>query len=508
MGALHRFSSTVLGSTWAQRTVRLVVVSSLLHCAFAAATGLSDTEAYYAQWARFPALSYYDHPPLIAWTTWLFMHLARAPAAVRAGPVLYAAVFDALLYRLTAVIFSPRAGFYAIAIVSALPVFFFVGFLLNPEALLAPLWVAFLLLLRDLRDHDEAWRPLAAGAIVGVAFLAKYTALLAFPVALLYVTTSARARRWIHRPSLYLSGLVAIPFASPVILWNALRGWPSLHLHLVERMRPSVGESLVESALRVERGQLFFFQPVLHPALIAVLGYTLAKAWRDERYRFLATASFPVLVFLFAMMIHVPDSEPHWTMVGYVPLLAAAGGLLDEGAGTLRRLSHVVFHGAVLLSVSGGIVYGVQLRSALGGGPLPSYNPSAALLGETSGWDRVASAVAAHVARLGAGAVVAGAHNTFCGHLQEALSDSPPVYCVSGQLTEYDFIGRRSPPPASPVVFVDSDRYPEDPKVVLPVYDCAGAEDLDIHTANLHLARYHLRDCIPRDSIPRAARAP
>ena len=48
--------------------------------------------------------------------------------------------------------------------------------LVNPEALLAPLWVAFLLLLWDLRDRDEAWRPLLLGVVVGVGFLLKYGA--------------------------------------------------------------------------------------------------------------------------------------------------------------------------------------------------------------------------------------------------------------------------------------------------------------------------------------------
>ena len=173
----------------------VVVAASVLHGAFAAATGFSDTEAYYAEWGRFPALSYYDHPPLIAWTTWLARHVLGGSTALRAGPVLYAAVFDALLYRLTARIFAPRAGFYAVVLVNALPVFGFTGFLLNPEALLAPLWVLFLSLLLDLKEHDEAWRPLAVAIIIGVAFLAKYTAVLAIPVALLFVASSGSTRR-------------------------------------------------------------------------------------------------------------------------------------------------------------------------------------------------------------------------------------------------------------------------------------------------------------------------
>jgi 4-amino-4-deoxy-L-arabinose transferase-like glycosyltransferase len=164
-----------------ERTALLVAGTLALHWIVAATTGLSDTEAYYAQWARNPALSYYDHPPLVAWMAWLFTRVSSAPWAVRLGPVLSAAAFAVLVYRLTARLFSPRAAFLAVAVLSAIPVFFFTGFLLNPEAFLAPLWALFLLLLLDLRDHDESWRPVAVGAVIGVAFLAKYTAVLAVP---------------------------------------------------------------------------------------------------------------------------------------------------------------------------------------------------------------------------------------------------------------------------------------------------------------------------------------
>src|SRR5271168_4436303 len=105
----------VLPSAWADRVALLLEMATSVRLLIASTTGLSDTEAYYAQWSRVPALSYYDHPPLVAWTTWLVTRVASAPWAIRVGPVLYAAAFDALLFRLTTRLFSPRAGFFAVA---------------------------------------------------------------------------------------------------------------------------------------------------------------------------------------------------------------------------------------------------------------------------------------------------------------------------------------------------------------------------------------------------------
>jgi dolichyl-phosphate-mannose-protein mannosyltransferase len=493
--------SAIASAGWMEATATLILVLTVVRWVVATTTGLSDTEAYYASWSRALALSYYDHPPLVAWSTWLFGWLGGGAASVRLGPVLYAAAFDALVYRLATRLFSPRAGFFAVAIVAAIPVFFFTAFLLNPEALLAPLWVLFLLLLLDLREHEEWWRPLALGAVVGAAFLAKYTAILALPVALLVIAGFADTRRWLRRPSLYVGGLLALAIASPVIAWNAIHHWPSLQLHLSDRMTRAAGESLGAALWRVGSAQLLYLQPLILPALVATVGYALARSRRDGRYRFLLAASLPVLAFLLTMMVRAGDSEPHWTMVGYVPLVVAAAGLLDESEGTLRRVAHGVFRAALIVSALAAGAYAFHLRSPALAKALPSYDPAADPLSETLGWDGVGAAVASHASRLGPGVVAAGAHNVLCGHLQVALDDSPAVYCPSPRRTEFDFIGRRSPPGDVAVVFLDSARYPADAAVALPEHVCGPAQEVAIDRSGLVVERYHVRDCEPRSRV-------
>jgi 4-amino-4-deoxy-L-arabinose transferase-like glycosyltransferase len=485
--------------TWADRVALLIGAATLVRLIVASVTGLTDTEAYYAQWARFPDWSYYDHPPLVAWTTWVVERITTVPWAVRLGPILYAAAFGALLYRLGARLFSPRAGFLAVALVTAVPAFAFVGFLLNPEALLAPLWILFLLLLDDLRDRDEPWRPLAIGAVVGIAFLAKYTAILAVPVAVIYVAGASSTRRWLRRPSFYLAGVVALAIATPVVVWNQRHGWPSLRLHLAERMTLSPGEGVAHALVRVAVGQLVVFHPLLFPAFVALLAYAGRRARSDEGYRLLATASLPVLAFLLFVMVRAGDSEPHWTMVGYAPLAVAAGGVLDGSAARLRRFAEVFLRASILLSAALATLFAVHVRSPRLAKVLPFYEPDADPFNETLGWDRVGEAVASHAARLGNGAVAAAAHNVLCGHLQAALADTPPVYCPSARRTEFDFLGRRSPPADAHVVFVDSDRYPELAAQVLPAHRCARTQDVEVKRGGRVIARYRIHDCLPRE---------
>src|ERR1019366_7012902 len=115
---------------------------------------MGNGEAYYFSWSRFLGWSYYDHPPLLAWIIRVTTALGTSPATVRLGPVLAAGAFGYLFYRLAERMFRPRAAFFALVIVTALPVFLFSSFVVNPEAPLAPLWVAFLLTIDGMRNPD------------------------------------------------------------------------------------------------------------------------------------------------------------------------------------------------------------------------------------------------------------------------------------------------------------------------------------------------------------------
>jgi hypothetical protein len=495
----------VVGLTWRTRAAILIAGVTLFRLAIAATTDLTDTEAYYAVWSRFPALSYYDHPPLLAWLVTVATAYSRSPLAERMVPVASSAVAAVLLYRLTARLFSARAGFYAVAVVAIIPVFFLSGYMVNPEAVLAPLWLLYLTLLDDLRLHREPWRPLLVGLVIGVAFLAKYTALLAVPVTVLFVAVSPAARAWLRRPSFYLAGVAALLITFPVVAWNYAHDWPSIRLHLVERMPPETAATFAHNAVRGIVGQLTLFHPLLFPGLLAAGAMTLLRARTDPRYRLLAVTSAPVLLFFYAVMTRVCDAEPHWTMVGYLPLAIAAGGWLDEMRDQRSRVAAWAFgYGRACAGVSiAAAVFAVAYVASpriLDLVPAASYDGNADLTSELFGWDHVENAIVAEARALGPDAVVVSHHNVLCGHLFTALGDQPAVYCASPRRTEFDFLGRRDPPKDVPVVFVESTRYPADPASVLPGRRCEPVRALDIERGARVLNQFRLYSCSPEET--------
>ncbi len=483
---------------WQNATIALIAIMTFIRLVFIASSDLSDTEAYYVSWSRWLDLSYYDHPPLVAWSTWLVEHVfGQSAFTLRLVTVACTAIFTFLLYRLTMKMFSARAAFVAVAIVSALPAFAMTSVLVNPEGLLAPLWLAFLILLWDLRDHDEAWRPLALGAVIGVGFLAKYTALLEVPIALAFVMASKPARRWLARPSFWFSGVVALAITTPVIVWNAERGFPSVRLHLVERAAAPSLANYAWNALHTLVTQLTLFHPLAFPGLMVVAVLTMRRAKRDERFQFLAWTSVPALAFFWLMMVRVSDAEPHWTMVAYMPLAIAAGGLVD-GAFAVGEARALKVYLATTAAFSATLLaaYLVHMRTELIFRVIPDsmYDARVDPYNETVGWSRIRSAIVAESDALG-GAVVVGNHNVLCGHLDVALDDQPNVYCASPRRTEFDFVDRVEVPARSPVVYVETDRYALDPARALPDRTCTLADTVVLKRATHTIERVHLYAC-------------
>ena len=93
----------------------LIAGSALIRLMCALSLGLGNDEAYHFLYAAHPALSYYDHPPMMAWVQLVALTLSGTTAAwaVRIG---FIALFGAstwLLARITTRSYGPWAGFLA-----------------------------------------------------------------------------------------------------------------------------------------------------------------------------------------------------------------------------------------------------------------------------------------------------------------------------------------------------------------------------------------------------------
>jgi hypothetical protein len=198
---------------------------------------LGNDEVYYTIYARYPGWSHFDHPPMVGWmaqVTTLNVWLTHE-FFFRLGPVILGTVNALLMYRIAERIGGRGAGINAALLFTA-SVYGSVlaGALLLPDPPLVTFWLlATWSMLRAFEGEpgegsSGRWL-VAAGAFAGLAMMSKYQALLLVVGGFGYVLLFDR--RWLRVPQLWLGGVLAGVIASPILLWNAARGFPTMTYH-------------------------------------------------------------------------------------------------------------------------------------------------------------------------------------------------------------------------------------------------------------------------------------
>ena len=302
----------------------------LLRFIWAATIDLSPQEAYYWNYAMHPALSYLDHPPMVAWVIRAgTLLLGKSEIGVRIGGLLLVVVSTWLINALGRLWFSRRAGLWAALLFQVIPVYFIYGVLITPDLPLICFWLLtiYLLSIAVLKDRPSAWY--GAGAALGFAMLSKYTALFLVPSALLFLIADRAHRKWLLRKEPYLAFFLSLIIFSPVILWNYQHQWASFAFQFGRRL---LGQEMI-NPVRFARHSFIEFLGIqlgsIFPTFLAVLVLSFAVAVyltikdQGSRWKFCLFFSFPTLIFFIVYSIGSAVNV-NWPLPGYLALLIAA----------------------------------------------------------------------------------------------------------------------------------------------------------------------------------------
>jgi 4-amino-4-deoxy-L-arabinose transferase-like glycosyltransferase len=197
-----------------------------LHLFAAAVIPLSPDETYYLSWSRFPAWSYYDHPPMVAW--WIAAGtkiLGETPLGVRLLFVLSSIPTSWALYETGRALFDRHVAALATLWINATLLVGVGGISATPDAPSVMFWaLATLGFVLVARTSNGAWW-LLVGMAAGLGVASKLTDLflgLGFLAALLAIPD---LRRWLKSPWLLAGSAAAVLVFSPVFAWNAGHDW-------------------------------------------------------------------------------------------------------------------------------------------------------------------------------------------------------------------------------------------------------------------------------------------
>jgi len=338
--------------------------------------GLFNDEAYYWEWSRHLAPSYYDHPPLVAYliaaSTRLF---GRTVFAVH-FPALALSVATTLVLGLFAAdLFPGRPGVVAWTLLAAnaCPLFGLGAVFTTPDAPCTFFWIltAFLVW-RAL--HGEKGLFLLAGMSAGLGMLSKYNFVL-LPLALLLYLAHKERRRWLGRKEPYLAAALMLLGLLPVLLWNATHDWASFRFQFVDR---HLGPFQPLSTLRRYLVAQQSVSPLIWLACLAGTVRSYLRARRgDEAHALLFACTATVLGF-FGAWSFFTWVNPNWCATAFLTAIVSAAELMDGLGSRALRMAPIALGAALTL-----LFYAQALWLLL---PIP---PKVDFATDLTGWDEV-----------------------------------------------------------------------------------------------------------------------
>lgn len=416
----------------------LIALSALFRLILASMMGLGVDESYMVAAGRHLQLSYFDHPPLSWWLTWGAVHLlgSETEIVVRLPFISLFGLSTWLMYRLGESLFSPRAGLWAAVTLNLAPVFAVTtaSWVLPDGPLDCALLGFALCLVRASSSLDRRWW-IGVGICAGGALLSKYTAVLIFAGAGLYLLTQPRDRRWLFRPEPYIAALIAAALFSPVLVWNAQHEWASF---VFQGSRAEGGGLHAFAPFTTLAGEALFLLPwVWLPLSLAFVNATRQGPANPGAWLLCCIGAVPVLTFsLIALWSH-EHVLFHWAAPGYLMLFPLLGRAVAARLALRDRVTRLWLIVSAVIIASASLVVASEVRWNW----LPEIGEHFALGKDPDlaavDWSSLQTEITQRRLLDGDTSAVATIRWNDAGKLDYALGGKVPVICLCNDPREY-----------------------------------------------------------------------
>lgn len=419
-------------SPMARALLGMIAVLVIIRVAFILSGTILPDEAYYWMWSQHPAISYYDHPPLNAWTLWLSSKLFGWNIfALRIVPII---TFIADLWSLwlisNLISNDPKSHFIVTALLFlATPIFLTMSMLALPDHLLILCLLFslyfFLKFFSARLDEEEAdWHGLYLACIMlGLGTLAKYNAVLLGAGVFITAIANPRTRQIFAHWQAYAAFGLFLLVVSPEIYWNIATKASSVTFVLQDRHAGLPTDNNLEGLKGFLGGMVAFLSPFLIWPLLKTL---LTKpSGQSQNLVWLGRAAFFVSTLVFLGLSLTTDILFHWNLVAYIAIIPFIGFHMRAG---WLAIAHV-FYGTLVAAL---IAYNFAVL------PLRTYFSSADYFSARAyGWEETAD-VAKMLADKHSVGFVAGTHYTSSSPLGFWMND-PSVTDLGPSRSQYRF---------------------------------------------------------------------
>ncbi len=341
--------------------VLLLIISAVIRLLLAGSFVLGNDEVYYWTYALYPSVSYFDHPPMVAWLIRLFtLNLnLNHEVLVRLAAVMAGTINILLIFSIGKKLRDELTGWYAALLYTAsIYCFIIAGTFILPDSPQTVFWLAALRLMLDVipdrqLSKDGRKKMLLTGLLLGFGMLSKYTT--AFLWLAMLISIIIYNRRWLIAWQFYTANLLALLVFSPVVAWNIFNSFISFAFH-GERVAVADHMLNLSSLITELGGELLYSNPVnfliIILAIIAVFRRR-PEAQDFDSVRVLLWSGLPLIV-IFWIVSLFRNTLPHWSGPGYMTLIPLAALWIRSRSNSYfpKALQASLFFLAILLSLS------------------------------------------------------------------------------------------------------------------------------------------------------------
>lgn len=216
--------------------VAIIIIFTVLRFVAATFMGLMPQDAYYTYYSDNLALSYFDHPPMVAYMIKLFtMLLGKSAFVLHLADFTVTAATIGILYLFLKRVLSGDTLKRALILIITAPFITVLSINTTPDVPLLFFWALTLLLAHKAITNGNPLWWLAAGLAAGLAFDSKYTGIFLPAGLFLFLLLSKEHRKLIFSGRFLLFATAFALAILPVVIWNVQNDFISLKYQSSER---------------------------------------------------------------------------------------------------------------------------------------------------------------------------------------------------------------------------------------------------------------------------------
>ena len=321
---------------------------------------LASDEAHYWDWSRHLDWSYYSKGPLVAWLIrgscelfggWSEQMTGNPAFAIRLPAILCGTLLLVSLYVLAVqVLGREQMGLAVVGIALTLPVIAVGGLVMTIDAPYTCCWGWALVLTYRAIFRGSGWAWPAAGVVIGLGVLAKYTMGLFLPSVFLFLLFTPEYRGLLRRPGFWVMSGIALLSCLPILIWNAQNHWITIEhlLALAGFGQPAVSVSPSEGPhfywlgpINYVLGQTVLLLGIWFVTWVLAMVTYRPTVEKDAGMNYLWWLSAPMFFWFWAFSVKTDGGEVNWPVTAYLSglVLGAAwiGRQLDSPRAWYRR---------------------------------------------------------------------------------------------------------------------------------------------------------------------------